>query len=384
MEINLAKKCPVCRSIRIDRVTMPYKTFRHLDFAEFKLASGNIICECSECGAVFRSFNISGEGKNHDVVDIENLYKSENYSEYREEHMVHDTDSDGMFPLSEVQANIITQELSDRSNIRGVLDIGCLDGKLLVSLDKRFKAERFLGFDVDQRAGFPHDLGIEFTQEPIDNISGAFDLILLSQSIMYIPDLQDLFKSISRLLTPQGIVFIQVPDLSQKPCAAILGDQYHYFSKSSIRSMLSHFNYECSFFTNTPFPKDILLFAEAKDFKSANPDNKLNQENTLLHEITSYLSSMADNIRGLIGESNNFAILGTTIDASFAYHLIPDRVLFFVDENPKKVGTTFLGKPVLHPQSMAENDVVIIPMGKSGSHIQDRFSKQYSGIYVRA
>jgi len=296
--------------------------------------------------------------------------------------MLRGKESGAMLPLNEVQANIICGSLPNPYGIRGVLDIGCFDGKLLVSLQKRLKAERFLGFDVDQRAGFPFDSGIEFTQKPIDEISGTFDLILMSQSLMYVPDLEDLFNTISRLLTREGIVFIQVPDLSLKPCASMLGDQHHYFSKSSIRSMLSHFNYECFFFTDTPFPKDILLFAMAKDFKSENPDNKINHEKKLINEIKGYLDSMADNIQRISGESNIVAILGTTIDASFAYHLIPHRILYFVDENPKKVGTTFLGKPVLHPQSLEKDDVVIIPMGKTGEIIHERFSKQYPGIYV--
>ena len=376
--------CPVCKGNRNKVVNLPYKTFRHLDFAEFRLKNGNNICECFECGAVFRSFALSEEGKSIDLLEVENIYKSENYSHYQEEHMVHEIDSDTMLPLSEVQANLIIRSLPNRSVIRGILDIGCLDGKLLVSLQKRLQADRLIGFDVDQRDGFPVGSGIEFTQNPIDELTGKFDLIVLSQSIMYIPDLQNLFENISRLLTPHGIVFIHAPNLSLKPCAAMLGDQIHYFSKESINSMLSHFNFECNFFSDTPFPKDILLFAKKQGSNSENRDNNLSHEPKLLNEISSYLNLMANNIQRISDDTTNLTILGTTIDASFVYHLIPDRVSCFVDENSKKVGTTFLGKAVRHPRSIAENDVVIIPMGKTGEYIRKRFSEKYLGTYVCA
>lgn len=374
--------CPVCRGNNNYVLNLPYKTLRHLDFAEFTLTSGNVICECSGCGAVFRSFRSIGEEVSDDMLSIENLYKSENYANHQEEHMVRE-DNGVLSPLSEVQAKIITEALPSKLNLKGILDIGCFDGKLLASLSKRINAEHFLGFDVDKRVGFPFELGIDFTQKPIDEITGTFDLILLSQSIIYIPDLENLFNNISRLLSENGVIFIHVPNLSVRPCSVLLGDQHHYFSKKSIRSMLEHFNFECSFFLNTPFPRDILLFAKLNRAQNDKPDI-LNPGEKILDGIKNYLDVMVRNIQRVSIDSSKLSILGTTMEAGFVHTIIPDNILYFVDENPKKVGMTFLGKPVRHPKSLTENDVVIIPMGETGEAIRKRFSNQYPGVYVCA
>jgi len=381
MRNKLAHTCPICKKTQRQCINLPYKTFRHFDCAEFKLTSGNIICECSNCGALFRSFNVSGEDVNNDTLDIANIYKSENYAKHKMVHMVYEKDNGVMSPLSEAQAKIIAGSLPTQLNLKGILDIGCFDGKLLVSLKKRLNAERYLGFDVDKREGFPYNSGIEFTQKPVDEITGTYDLILLSQSIMYIPDLENLFNNISRLLSEQGVVFIQVPDLSLKPCSVLLGDQHHYFSRRSIKSMLQHFNFECSFYADTPFPKDILLLAKVKDVNSEKFDNNQNPKKTLLQAISEYLGSLVENIERISGKSNEFAILGTTIEAGFVYHLIPDRVLCFVDENPLKIGSSFQGKPVIHPSELSEESNCIVPMGKQAKGLLDRLKQEFHGNY---
>ncbi len=357
-------------------------TFRHLDFDEFKLASENILCECSNCGALFRSFDLSEEDVSNDLIDIANIYKSKYYAKHKMAHMVHEKDSGTMSPLSEVQAKIIVDSLPTIQNIKGILDIGCFDGKLLVSLKKRLNAERFLGFDVDQRAGFPFELGIEFTQKPIDVITGTYDLILLSHSIMYIPDLENLFNNISRLLSEQGAVFIQVPDLSLKPCSILLGDQHHYFSKRSIKSMLQYFNFDCSFFSNTLFPKDILLFAKLQGFQNKNLKGNLNHGKKILNDVKSYLDLMVNNLQLISTDIHKLVILGTTIEASFVYHQFPGRVMYFVDENPMKIGGYFQGKPVIHPSELLEDSICIVPMGKHAKGLLERLKKEFNGNFV--
>ena len=79
MEINLKQACPVCKSNNTSALSLPYKTFRHLDFSEFSLSNGNVLCECADCGAVFRLFDSNGMKDNKELSKITELYKSEKY-----------------------------------------------------------------------------------------------------------------------------------------------------------------------------------------------------------------------------------------------------------------------------------------------------------------
>ena len=81
-------------------------------------------------------------------------------------------------------------------------------------------------------------------------------------------------------------------------------------------------------------------------------------------------------------EYEKIGIFGTTIEAAFANYCFSERASYFVDENPDKIGITFNGKHVFHPESVKEEDTVIIPMGDAGIRIGKRLSAKYKGNYV--
>ena len=90
---------------------------------------------------------------------------------------------------------------------------------------------------------------------------------------------------------------------------------------------------------------------------------------------------MVNNLQGVSNDSNNLVIFGTTIEASFVYHLIPDRIQFFVDENPLKIGSIFQGKPVIHPSELSEISSCIVPMGEQAKGLLERLKKEFQGNY---
>ena len=77
----------------------------------------------------------------------------------------------------------------------------------------------------------------------------------------------------------------------------------------------------------------------------------------------------------------NIAVLGTTVNAAFVEEIMGDRVLYFLDENPSKIGRPFRGKNVLHPKEISENNHIILPYGKSGKKIRERIKKICGGTF---
>jgi hypothetical protein len=58
--------------------------------------------------------------------------------------------------------------------------------------------------------------------------------------------------------------------------------------------------------------------------------------------------------------SANFGLFGSAIAATWLYQGMSDRVRFFVDEDPQRVGRTHLGLPILSPEQVpAEADVFV-------------------------
>jgi SAM-dependent methyltransferase len=362
--------CPLCLSTDVEITLLPYPLFRHMDFSPFH-PGPNKIGRCRVCQLVYRI--VGGEEQR----EIDAIYCSETYLRHEEPHTLLIDGHDVPVPMPYVQARILAPFL--RAADLSVLDIGCFDGRLLSEIEKVCHASDLCGFDVGERPQFPCGEKFRFASGGMETIHGRFDLIIMSHSIQYIRDIPLLFERIRGLLKPGGQLFIQVPDFSTKPTSLLLGDLYYHYDRTIVENLFGHMGFTTLFLDNPYFPRDILVAASPGTKKTAaafSEDFHLNTCLSRLAEMTERLDQFAAS--GVMG------VLGTTIDAAFADHCLGAQALFFVDENPKKVGTSFHGKPVLHPQSIKEKDVVVIPMGATGEAIRERFSTQYKGVYVCA
>jgi SAM-dependent methyltransferase len=362
--------CPLCLSTDIEITLLPYPLFKHMDFSPFH-PGPNKIGRCRVCQLVYRI--VGGE----EQKEIDAIYCSETYLRHEEQHTLLIDGHDVPVPMPYVQARILAPFL--RASDLSVLDIGCFDGRLLSEIEKVCHASDLCGFDVGERPQFPSGEKFRFASGGMEKIHGRFDLIIMSHSIQYIRDIPLLFERIRGLLKPAGQLFIQVPDFSTKPTSLLLGDLYYHYTPAILGNILHSMGFELRILDNDYFPRDTLAIAfpeNAERDVAFIPDKHLSSCLSRLAEMTERLDQLAAS--GVMG------VLGTTIDAAFADHCLGAQALFFVDENPKKVGTAFHGKPVIHPQSIKEKDVVVIPMGATGEAIRERLSTLYKGVYVCA
>ena len=76
-------------------------------------------------------------------------------------------------------------------------------------------------------------------------IKGVFDIILLSQSLIYIADLHRLMVELDHLLSPNGVIFIHVLNTATRPATLLLGDQVFYFTPDSLHKMAASVGLSC-------------------------------------------------------------------------------------------------------------------------------------------
>lgn len=339
-----------------------------MDFSPFHPGPNRIGC-CNVCQLVFRIVN------DEEQVQIDAVYCGEAYLKHEEPHTLVIDRHDSPVPMPYVQAQLLAPYLMT-ANL-SVLDIGCFDGKLLSEIDKVSHASDLCGFDVSERPQFPCGERFRFVTGRLETIEGLFDLIIMSHSIQYIRDIPLLFKQIRTLLKPGGKLFLQVPNFSVKPTSLLLGDLYYHYTPAIIDNILHYMGFELQILDNEYFPRDILaitLPVKRERDVSFISDKHFNHCLSRLAKMTEKFDQIPTS--GVIG------VLGTTIDAAFADHCLGARVSFFVDENPKKAGTIFHGKPVLHPNKLTDNHHTILPYGKSGLMIERRFKRLYLGSFT--
>ena len=357
--------CHICKNnTKAFLVSQPF--FRHLDFTT--VSNSSKLLKCTNCQTI----------SNPDAVNTE--LPTLETKEYANSHQTEQTmQIDGYtkpVTRSFLQAKILTQQILKHENAR-ILDIGCFDGRLLVELDRMLNNADLWGFDINHclESLFPEKDNFHFISTDLEDVNGQFDLITLSHSILYVPDMVLLMDSICRLLNNNGILFIQIPDISKNIYYSLMGDQSFIFTETSLKNVISKFGFREKVIGNNYFPRELLV--SAKKYESADSGNHL-KDQTFEHNIET-IERILDQLVKM--NQQNLAVLGTTVNAAFADEILGERIDFFVDENLSKIGETFRGKNIVHPKNLNHKNHTILPFGKSGIDIKNKFYKLYNGTF---
>ncbi len=363
--------CPLCGNGAVDIFNIPYPLFEH---REFKSISDGpfFLGQCRECKVIFRN------DSDDILAKIDDRYRSNEYVTRRESlHTVFAEEFGGLKTMPFLQAELLAPYIPDRD--AAILDIGCFYGGLLRELSTRYDDADLCGFDVSEetRARFPEGKNFRFVSGSLEDVTGSFDLVVLSHSIQYIRRLGELFGHMDRLLKPGGALFVQVPDLDQRPTSLLLGDLHFYFTPAALENMFGTFSFSCSFLDNHWFPRDLLAAGKPGQ---ADKRRELQADDSVGCALT-HLDAMREKLESLSRDSR-IGVLGTTIDAAFIDSVLDGGVAFFVEENEKKTGGRFHGKPILSPDEVAASDRVLLPMGEMAETVSARLSREYEGQYV--
>lgn len=94
-----------------------------------------------------------------------------------------------------------------------ILDVGCGAGLLLRDL-RGVGFTRLLGVDPYVDADVVHDEGLRILKLPLEEVEGAFDLIMFHHALEHIPDQVGTLRHVARLLAPEGECVIRIPTVS--------------------------------------------------------------------------------------------------------------------------------------------------------------------------
>ena len=362
----MSKICLFCQGLKIELIKLPYTLFRHLGFVDDK--KNGTIGRCENCQLLMNIMSIAQEKKQ---AKIHGSLAYAQASITNQTFLLSNRQRGTRFFL---QAELLKGFLKNKEDAR-VLDIGCFQGELLLELYHRFPKAEFHGFDVNKylKNRFPSKNNFVFHLTDLSKIKGEFDLICMSQSMIYIKDIQGLLAHIQRLLKKGGKLFIQLPDVTNNPCSILLADQYYYFTPSILRNVLYKAGFDMVLLPNEYFPRDIVAIAQWVSSHKV----WLIKEDASIHRIIKYLNQVKQRL-GSISQSK-VCVLGTTTTAAFVDSILGKRIQFFVDENvnDKNDGVRFRGKRVIAPAVLDASAHLILPYGSANGRIKKRFARDY-------
>jgi len=262
-----------------------------------------------------------------------------------------------------------------------ILDLGCANGGLLAAL----KSRGFLNLTgVD-----PSESCATATRQlhKIDAVAaslyalpdlGLFDIITLSHVLEHLEDLRGAARNFARLLRPNGMVYIEVPDASRysefliAPFQDFNTEHINHFSHRSLRRLMATVGL-------VPFVEGRKTIESAKGvpypalygfYSAGKPEAEAGKDEAFVGQIKLYieksqkmLEQMDDTIAGAIAKNRRVVVWGTgqlTSKLLAKTRLAQADIVSFIDSNPIHHGEVWMGKPVVAPESFVDSTAALL------------------------
>jgi hypothetical protein len=158
----------------------------------------------------------------------------------------------------------------------------------------------------------------------------------------------------------------------------LLGDLHQHFTRASLTNLLSLNGYDVAVVEPTGFPRDLIVLASPTNGRR---EVRSHDGLGVVTEAVGTLDGMARKVVDLMCDGGGH-VLGTTIDAAFVASVLGSKLQDFVDEAPLAADALFLGRPVRHPSTLAQNDRTFVPLGVDATAAVRRLQGAYRGEFL--
>jgi SAM-dependent methyltransferase len=236
-----------------------------------------------------------------------------------------------------------------------VLEIGCATGELARSTRSQLPVSRYEAIELSPAAKAARVHVDRIYAEPLPSllasgaIAGPFDIVLMSHVLEHLKSPGDEIEAIASVMTPDGALFIEVPNGSGNRRLPMDDNRshLHFFSVTSLSQLLA---------------------AKGLDTVASRTDARLDARYADSLQIVARRfkppgwsrSLLSD--KALLGETETVVVwgAGSLADELLANYFDPARISFFIDRDPAKQGGTRLGRPVRGPDALPQAPVTIL------------------------
>ena len=261
-------------------------------------------------------------------------------------------------PRSERLVSYLAETLGGRQPMR-ILDFGGGTGVTLRALGKRWPQSELYGAELSDGAlatlqRIPNFVQL-YTCGAAD-IDSRFDLIVMIHSLEHLVTPAETLSALSDLLTPEGHLFVQVPNAAENPYDLVVADHLSHFTPATLRKVASVAGIS-GVVTAGVVAKELTLVSGQRESGAEEKDDDKRVERDL-----DWLRRQLDTARGLAASGRRLGVFGSSIAAMWLSGGLGDRISFFVDEDPARIGSHILGRPILSVAQVPADAVVFVPL----------------------
>ena len=321
--------------------------------------SGGLIGLCEICATIQKPVT---EKWKHDISKIYSQYSIYSQGNGFEQPIFN---QDG--GLSEARSTVISNWLTSNIKLKKkghLLDFGCGTGVFLVQFQKSNPNWELSGFDHNSKyktiiESLKNAKG--FFSDAIEQVNHKFDIISLIHSLEHIPNPTETLKSLSSLLTDEGIIVIQVPNFELSPFDILIADHCSHFTLLTLKNCLNISGFDIIKYEIDLAPKEITIIAKHK--KAIENDNQSENSYVYYREL---IKKQLNWLNQIIEQGRNqgapLGIFGTSISATWLHENLSDRVDFFVDEDLNRAGGYHLKKKIFGIGEIPKSSQILMPL----------------------
>jgi len=244
-----------------------------------------------------------------------------------------------------------------------LLDVGCGNGNTLRTFKETAPGWSLAGLDVtDHYKAIVESIpGVEALYTGAAGaIPGQFEVITLIHSLEHIAEPVKFLAGLREKLTVDGLLVVQVPDCRQNPFMFLVADHATHFFESTLSEVIAASGYDVSVIANNWIAKELTVVARKTALEPpAQVKADKNDNVAAVRARVEWVVTLGRQIRALAAK-NPLGVFGTSIAATWLQEELHGGAAFFVDEDPGRLGQTFMGRPILHPNEVSPGNQVMI------------------------
>jgi SAM-dependent methyltransferase len=245
-----------------------------------------------------------------------------------------------------------------------LLDVGCGNGPFLAAFNEYAPGWRLAGSDLDARCreAVERNPGVETLFEgPVGRVPGSFDLISMIHVLEHVPGPRETLEQIRTKLRPGGRLLVEVPNLLENPFDLVVADHASHFTPGSVAGLIASAGFGLETVATDWVYKELTLVAKPTGSPLVECEGRAGDPVGLVTAIVDWLDTVIGSATEC-ARGDRFGLFGTSIAACWLASELGGVVRFFVDEDPRRVGRTFMGRPVYHPADVPGGAHVFTPL----------------------
>lgn len=348
-------ECHVCSATELE-ILEQFRTLPRVTSDSKPWPAGGDLSVCRRCGAIQK---LPTEKWRSEAASIYRNYEMYHLSCGAEQLVF--ADSGAIKPRSERLVEFVLGKMPLRTTGK-LIDIGCGNGEALRNFSRALPHWKLYGNELTDKVAselrrLPNF--VELYTIPPSQIRERFSIVSLIYSLEHMAAPLAALTEAAGLLDEAGALFVEVPDVETSPFDVLVADHMMHFSRVSLGALAGRAGVSVTTLANDVLPKEITLIGRrAKPaIVASNPEAGIR----LARSIVTWLVDLVAEVRDFARQSE-IGIFGTSVAGMAFYGEFRDRVAFFVDEDPARIGKAYDGRPVIAPSEAPGGTPVVMAL----------------------